>query len=196
MNAEQLHDAISLLPPDLIAETEKKRRAPASPRRWQRFAAMAACFALMVCGSVWCFSLLRWGGVGKAAAQTPAALHAPAEEAAPAAPQAEAAAQDRPLMKNDSAQSSTTVAGSTVSLLVEGIPRELSEEDRLALAELLQTLAYRKDAVCECSTEITATVDGIRYQIHPEEGFVRCADGQARLTPGQTSFLKRLCGGE
>lgn len=53
MTAEKLHDALTLLPADLIAETNKKRSAP--PCRiihWKRYASIAACLALCLCGTL------------------------------------------------------------------------------------------------------------------------------------------------
>lgn len=57
MTAEQLHDALTLLPADLVAEVDKKRSR--SPRiiPWKRYAAMAACFAVVLCSSWLCLRL-------------------------------------------------------------------------------------------------------------------------------------------
>ncbi len=52
MTPEQLHDALGMLPSDLVAETDKLRRRPQKTViHWRRFAAMAACFLLVLgCG--------------------------------------------------------------------------------------------------------------------------------------------------
>ena len=52
MTTAQLHDAIGLLPVDLIAETDalRCRKQPRLP--WQRYAAMAAAAVLVICGGV------------------------------------------------------------------------------------------------------------------------------------------------
>lgn len=55
MNAEQFHDALTLLNPDLIAETDKCRQGTKAPARWKPLAAMAACF-LLVLGWFWIFA--------------------------------------------------------------------------------------------------------------------------------------------
>lgn len=49
MNAEMLHDALNLLPGDLITATDKLRSRPRKQGvRWLRHAAMAACFVLIL----------------------------------------------------------------------------------------------------------------------------------------------------
>lgn len=48
MNAEQFHDALTLLSPDLVAEAEESRRRSKAPVRWKPLAAMAACFLLVL----------------------------------------------------------------------------------------------------------------------------------------------------
>lgn len=51
MNAELLHDALNLLPGDLIAPVDALRAAPRKPKNaWLRYAALAACAALVL----WC----------------------------------------------------------------------------------------------------------------------------------------------
>ena len=52
MTPEQLHDALGMLPADLIAETDQLRRRPVRKViRWKNLAAMAACFLLVLgCG--------------------------------------------------------------------------------------------------------------------------------------------------
>lgn len=48
MNAEQFHDALTLLSPDLVAEADESRRRSNAPVRWKPLAAMAACFLLVL----------------------------------------------------------------------------------------------------------------------------------------------------
>lgn len=48
MTADKLHDALTLLPADLIAETDRKRSRPRNVIPWKRYAAMAACFVLVL----------------------------------------------------------------------------------------------------------------------------------------------------
>ena len=212
MNAEQLHDAISALPSDLITEADKYRRAPARPVRWQRYAAMAASFVLVLFSSLWC---VRYLGMdrGKDAALEPAApmeacVEEAAVEAAPAAPVSgmEAAADEAPIVEEkrsevtaesaDSGQNSNTACQAAVpQVTVSGDfePRELASEERLTLSRLLSGLNYRREDVCECIAEITVTVDGeSTFFINLEEGFVRCSRGQAMLTRTQIDTLREI----
>lgn len=48
MNAEQFHDALTLLSPDLVAEADELRQRPKVPVRWKPLAALAACFLLVL----------------------------------------------------------------------------------------------------------------------------------------------------
>lgn len=77
MTAEKFHDALTLLPADLIAEADRKRRERPRVIPWKRYAAMAACFALVLCSS-W-FALLMFEGMGGSSKET--AAEAPAEAA-------------------------------------------------------------------------------------------------------------------
>lgn len=57
MTVEQLHDAIGLLPGDLLAETDRLRQAPRPKKTvlWKPVLAMAACLALILTGWFWWF---------------------------------------------------------------------------------------------------------------------------------------------
>lgn len=79
MTAEDFHDALTLLPGDLVAEADKHRRKPRLVM-WHRWAAMAACLVLVLsCG-------LLVGSWNPGKTQAYDALSAPAlsAEAAPA----------------------------------------------------------------------------------------------------------------
>lgn len=87
MNAEQFHDALSLLPSDLIAETDKLRASPKSRViPWKRWVSLAACLVLIFgCG----WAVVRSGLLGfsggsmeKASFDEAAAECAPQEPAA------------------------------------------------------------------------------------------------------------------
>jgi len=211
MTSETLHDAITLLPTDLITEADKKRSAPRAPIRWQRYAAMAACCALVMAGSMWCLQILSRGGAKEAAAEVPAAMQITIDEAAPeempaeAAPKAEAAAPESAAGEavpetsicTDSNQSAdtgcygTTIPEVTISGACES--RILTSDERLTLSRLLSGLTYRTEDVCECIAEITVTVNGEeKFFINLDEGFVRGPQGQAKLTQTQTETLREL----
>lgn len=98
MTVEQLHDAIGLLPGDLLAETDRLRQAPRPPKRvlWKPVLAMAACLALVLTGWFWWFQ--PKGSTGGTADY--AAL-----QAAPAAgaPENGAAAEEAPAQADEAA---------------------------------------------------------------------------------------------
>lgn len=75
MTAEKLHDALNLLPSDLITETDRLRAAP-KPKTipWKRILPMAACFVLLVGLGI----MLRQDLMPKYAMQKEAAPEAPA----------------------------------------------------------------------------------------------------------------------
>lgn len=52
MTADQLHDAIGLLPSDLLAQVDRCRTQKAAPPGRFRYLSLAACLALLVCGSL------------------------------------------------------------------------------------------------------------------------------------------------
>lgn len=98
MTTAQLHDAIGLLPVDLIAETDCLRCRKQPRLSWQRYAAMAAAAVLVICGGVISWRLLPGSKTAAApeAAQFAAASATVADEALPGAqaPMADAAGAD------------------------------------------------------------------------------------------------------
>ncbi|HIT35412.1 MAG TPA: hypothetical protein IAC30_01895 [Candidatus Faecousia intestinavium] len=98
MTVEQLHDAIGLLPGDLLAETDRLRQAPRPKKTvlWKPVLAMAACLALVLTGWFWWFQ--PKGSTGGTADY--AAL-----QAAPAAgaPENGAAAEEAPVQEEEAA---------------------------------------------------------------------------------------------
>lgn len=77
MTTAQLHDAIGLLPVDLIAETDALRCRKQPRLHWQRYAAMAAAAVLVICSGVIGWRLLP----GSKTAAAPAAAQFAAEGA-------------------------------------------------------------------------------------------------------------------
>lgn len=69
MTADKLHDAIGLLPADLVAEADARRTRKPRVIPWKRYTAMAACLVLIVYGGLllkWNF--LLWAGTAKTTA--------------------------------------------------------------------------------------------------------------------------------
>lgn len=90
MTADQLHDAIGLLPSDLISEADKKRCAKPKVILWKRYTTMVACFVLVLGCSLFAMEVFAPKGTYEAAMEAPAAA-APMEQAAPLAPAADSA---------------------------------------------------------------------------------------------------------
>ena len=59
MNSQQLHDALSQLPDDLIEETDRRRNRSKSVIPFRRYAAMAACFVLVLAAGLLSRTLLQ-----------------------------------------------------------------------------------------------------------------------------------------
>lgn len=112
MTTAQLHDAIGLLPVDLIAETDALRCRKQPRLHWQRYAAMAAAAVLVICSGVIGWRLLPGSKTAAAPAAAPFAAEGAimADEALPGAeaPMANGAGAD--------SASPTLAAASTLSV--------------------------------------------------------------------------------
>lgn len=70
MNAEQFHDALGMLPQDLVTETDRRRTAPRQRiLQWKKWVSMAACLALMI-GCTLVFLETGRGGTAEKAGQS------------------------------------------------------------------------------------------------------------------------------
>lgn len=122
MTAEKLHDAIGLLPADLIAEADKRRqkKPAARPFPWKRYAAMAACFVLVLsCARFAALVFAPKGGSSESIAEL--SKDAAPMEQAPAAVEEPAAADPEALPEE--AGNSVTGSGSTTEDAVCELPR-------------------------------------------------------------------------
>lgn len=114
MTAETLHDAISLLPSDLIAEADKKRCARPKIIPWRRYAAMAACFALVLSYGMFAMQFFApMGGSKECAVEA-----APMEQEAPAAaaPMEEEAATEAPAVNKGASLTEDSAARGTFGI--------------------------------------------------------------------------------
>ena len=88
MTVDTLHDALTLLPADLVAQTDERRCRKSRRIHWQRWAAMAACLVLILGGTLLFRSrLFRMGKTSANAFRTESAM----EDAAEASPREEQA---------------------------------------------------------------------------------------------------------
>lgn len=202
MTAEKLHDAITLLPADLIAQVDLKRSASRPPLRWQRYAAMAACFGLICFSGLWCVSHLRLGAKESSydMAMAPMAAQAP-EVGTPDAAEADELVRSQSTMETSpAAGKSATGAGAmdktslpALTVSRDGIAYPLNPEAQETTWNILTSLAYDPETICNCIAPITIEVEGeAQYEINLEEGFVRCAQGQASLTQEQLDALTTI----
>lgn len=104
MTVEQLHDAIGLLPGDLLAETDRLRQAPRPKKTvlWKPVLAMAACLALVLTGWFWWFQPKGSTGGTADAAFLQAAPAAGAPENGAAAEEAPAQAEEAAPFRSES----------------------------------------------------------------------------------------------
>ncbi len=110
MTVENLHDAIGQLPSDLIAQVDKRRCGKGKVIPWQRITAMAACAAMILCGS-WIFTQL--------------AAPKGAMETAMDAAEAPAAAMIQENMIAEDAEPAETMPGSTArDTTTDAAPKE------------------------------------------------------------------------
>lgn len=79
MTSEKLHDALNLLPADLVAGTDALRTKPKKPQvHWQRWAAMAACLAVvLLAGTMFSYFFGHMGSSKTAAAVDKAPMSLP-----------------------------------------------------------------------------------------------------------------------
>ena len=91
MTAEQFHDVLTLLPEDLVARADEFRSRKAAVIPLKRYAALAACFAVLLTSVIYVRHLRQNAAVTEMAAAAPCDVMEDAE-AAEEAPRMEAAA--------------------------------------------------------------------------------------------------------
>ena len=205
MTAETFHDAISLLPVDLVAQADRKRNPPRPVLRWQRYAAMAACFGIIAFSSLWCVSHLRMGSSEAASydmAIAPMAAQAPEMGTPAEADTGDLLRAQTTMETNLPASGSAKIEDASQPALTvyrDGTACPLNPADQETLWIMFNSLSYDPQAICNCIAPITIAVEGeIQYEVNLEEGYVRCAQGQASLTQEQldilTAFFSELAG--
>ena len=126
MTAEQLHDAIGLLPADLLAETDRARQAPPPGKTvlWKPVLAMAACLTLVLAGWFWWFQPKGSAGGTADTASLQAAPGAGAAEngAAEEAEMAQAAEEAAPFRSQSAATDGTSLPETISTPRLEGKP--------------------------------------------------------------------------
>ena len=207
MTSEKLHDALNLLPADLVAETDVLRTKPKKPHvHWQRWAAMAACLAVVLLAGSMFSRLFGPKGSSQAAAAVDKAQMSVAEaadqknaapnfdtveEAAPADGGHAHVPADEPENVNGTGNGYCGNTSATVTL--DGSAYTLSGSDAVTLTAILENLDYNSDNICSCSTEFTVETEiGTEYEVNLTEYFARCDAGQAALTQKQTDAIREV----
>ncbi len=176
MTAENLHDAIGQLPGDLVAEADRRRSHPRKVVAWKRYAAMAACLALMLFAGRYCMLLFASKGSG-------AAMDMMAEAPAAAAPREEAqAAEAAPSMVTESESVPKLTVSSqeeTLTLLFFACDWSIPQEDGSLMTILSDTApaTERRDLpLIEAEGSLVLT-----FPVEPDTVSYRCwreKDGQ------------------
>ena len=189
MTAEMLHDAIGLLPADLLLETDRRRSRPVKAIPWKRLTAMAASVVLVLfCGLIFRSGLLS--GADKAAAPEMMQQAAAPEAPAAAAPMEQAAAEpeeesgltqeeaspesaagepenalcidhSHSVAEDSEAQNETGAYCGLTSATVHigGESHTVSGEDAIALTDILRRLDYSPDLLCRCMAQFTVDTE-------------------------------------
>lgn len=207
MTSEKLHDALNLLPADLVAATDALRTQPKKHQvHWQRWAAMAACLAVvLLAGTMFSHFFGHMGSSKTAAAVDKAQMsvaEAPdqenaapyfdtVEEAAPADGGHTHAPAGEPENANGTENGYCGNTSATVTL--DGSVYTLSGSDAVTLTAILENLDYTSDDICSCSTEFTVETEvGTEYEVNLTEYFARCNAGQAALTQKQADAIREI----
>jgi len=211
MTTHQLHDALSHLPEDLIAEADARRSAPPRVIPFRRYAAMAACFVLVLASSLFALNFLPRGGAMKeAAAEVQMAGEVMENAAAPiledtasdvlsqalpdATLRAESTVEEVPAEEHaDPAAGAADNALYTLTHLSDGEVRILPQNNAAVLELFLARLQFDPMLVCNCLAEYRLETGGEAvYEISFTEGFIRDARGQCLLSQIQLEELQAI----
>lgn len=214
MTAEKLHDALNLLPSDLLTATDQLRTAPrAKIIPWKRLIPAAACFVLLMgIGFLVRHEMPDHIMMKQAAPEAPAAM-APMPErmeitsdaAVPQAP-----AMDEPMLEVPAEEAAGTVeeklyidhshsfgeesdgscnshayCGNTeVTVTVGGTAYRIAGSDAVALTDILAWLDYDPNTACRCMAEFTVDTETL-------EGIqVNLTEAFARCERGQVALTE------
>lgn len=215
MTAEKLHDALNLLPGDLVAETDALRNRPVKKRiHWSRLSALAACLAVVLfTGVLFRISMFRAGSskdtMTEMVMQAPTAAETFAEaEAAPESAAGERSQDSLSMGANpdtghthapaaETAAAEDTKNGycgnTSATVYIGGETHTIWGSDAIALTEILSHLPYDPEKICNCMAEFTVDTESARgYEINLTEHYARCADGQADLTEAQAQTIREI----
>ena len=158
MTAEKLHDALNLLPSDLLAATDQLRTAPrAKVIPWRHLIPAAACFVLLMgIGLLIRHEMLGHIVMKQAAPEAPAAMAPMPErlEIAPDAAAPQAPAMDEPMMETPAEEASGSNGSMEEELYVDHSHSFGEESDR----------TVNSHAYCG-NMEAVVTIDATAYSL-------------------------------
>lgn len=196
MNAENLQDALDFLPEDLLVQADACRGRKKPPVPFARYAAMAACFALILTASLFLTRLTQSKGAAEAA---PMMQDAAIPEAAPEDEEQRLLTDEAPAEEYEPAEdcaNSQTVTGASALLQITHLSTGRSWQpepaDAQVLTELLANLAWDPGTVCNCIAEYRLEGMEESCELNLTEGFARAARGQALLTESQTETIRAI----
>lgn len=218
MTAEKLHDAITLLPGDLVIAADRLRTVPRTRTiHWKRWISLAACLVLLLGAGLVLRQLPGMGAKTEsvAAPMAPqitmenAIAGAPAEEAAPMEPADAAGIQGESALEKDAATNHSHryaepsdsapeipsgFSGESVTrIFVDGQEFALQGGDSAAVADILENLDYAPERVCRCMAEFTVDTERLKdIHVNLTQGFARCSLGQAALTQAQAELIRDI----
>ncbi len=88
----------------------------------------------------------------------------------------------------------TGYCGNTMTTIVlDGQEYTFMDSDSVDLTDILINLKYDPMRVCRCAPEFTVKTEfGDPYGVNLNQGYVRCEEGQADLTPDQVAFIQQI----
>ena len=91
-------------------------------------------------------------------------------------------------------ESVTGYCGNTwTTIMLDGAEYTFMGGDSVELTDILINLNYDSMKVCRCATEFTVTTEfGSPYGMNLTQGYARCQEGQADLTPEQVAQIQKI----
>lgn len=142
MTPEKFHDALTLLPADLVAEADKKRSGKAKHIHWKSYAAAAACLSLILLGGWFTYFRALPGMNKKAAPEETAMLKGSRNTRYDSAlPETVAAAGEAAPMEQGNLHTVPTTPVRTESAVEDAPAANTSEDAEAAFKELHPDIA-------------------------------------------------------
>ena len=163
MTPDHIHDALTLLPSDLITEVDAKRQGTPKVIVWKRLAAMAACFALVLGCSWYALTLFGSGATKQAAAEAPMMQAAPSLRDDTEAAVEEAAPMEEPAAPESAEED---LCGLPTAPRSENSTITETEEDLLSIDHSHHPAEPAEDGTKAAGSSHSGTTATLRYGDH------------------------------